>query len=162
MGERDAAHANTGLSLELNNLIGINKDDIRQKVDAVVLTIQEGWTDPLDALIFAKKGKELFEALEKNVRSYAEAKPVGKDYVRYGTTITESTVSDKVDYSVCEDPIWESLVADIEKLVTERKDRERFLSGITKPTDIVLNGEEVYTIKPLIKTGRIGLKLQVQ
>lgn len=152
----------TGLSLELNNLININKDDIRQKVDAVVTTIQEGWTDPLDALIFAKKGVELFSALEKNVRGYAEGKSYGKDYIKYGTTVTESQVSNKADYSVCEDPIWDGIVADIKVLDAEKKEREKFLSGITKPTEIIINECEVYTIKPLIKTGRMGLKLSVK
>lgn len=162
MGEAEVAQHETGLSLELNNLINITKDDIRQKVDAVVLTIQDGWTDPLDALIFAKKGKELFDALEKNVRGYAEGKSYEKNYVKFGTTVTESLVAEKPDYSKCEDPVWDGLVAEIELLDVKKKARETFLKGIGEPTDIVLNEAEVYTIKPLPKGGRMGLKLSVK
>ncbi len=127
MGEQEAAHAETGLSLELNNLINISRADIKQKVDAVVETIHQGWTDPLEALIFAKKGVELFSSLEKNVRSYAEAKQVNKGYEKFGTKVTEAMAGVKYDYSTCGDPEWQDLSTKADTAKKELSKREDFL-----------------------------------
>lgn len=153
----------TGLSLELNNLINIDREGIRQKVDAVVVTIQDGWTDPLDALIFAKKGKELFDALEKNVRSYAEAKQVNKGYVKFGTSVTEAMTGVKYDYTSTGDGEWLDLYNKSKMAKEALEEREKFLKGVTKDLEIVdTDSGETYTIKPPIKSGKLGLKLEMQ
>lgn len=163
IGEQDAASAETGLSFELNNLISIDKAMIRQKVDAVVLTIQDGWADPLEALIFAKKGKELFDALEKNVRPLAEAKAIGKGLVKHNCDITEAMTGVKYDYSTCGDPEWEELSQMAENAKKALTKREDFLKYITKDIEVVdTETGETHTIKPPVKSGKLGLKLEIK
>jgi hypothetical protein len=162
MGEQEVANTETGLSLELNNLLSIDKAGIKQKVDAVMVTIQDGWTDPLDALIMAKKGVDLFSSLEKNIRPFAEAKGAQKGLVKYSTEISEAMTGVKYDYSACGDPIYNELKEASDKASEAVKERETFLKAISKPMDIVVNEAEVYTIKPPIKTGKLGLKLEIK
>lgn len=153
----------TGLSFELSNLISIDKATIRQKVDAVSMSIQEGWTDPLDALIVAKKGKEFFDALEKNVRPYAEAKPIGKGLVKYSTEISEAMTGVKYDYSHCDDSEWALLSLANEQAKAKLTERENFLKGVTKDMEIVdTDTGETYTIHPPVKSGKLGLKLEIK
>lgn len=163
MGEQEAAHVETGLSFELKNLISISKADIKEKVDAVVVTIQDGWTDPLDALILAKKGVELFSSLEKNVRCYAEAKQVSKGYSKHGTKISEAMAGVKYDYSTCNDPEWNELSKKAEEAKKELSKREEFLKAVTKDIEVVdVDTGATHTLKPPVKTGKLGLKLEIQ
>jgi hypothetical protein len=162
MGEAEVANTETGLSFELKNLISITSAEIKDKVNTVAMGVQDGYIDELDALIVAKKGIEFFSTLEKQVRPLAESKGVQKGYVKHNTEISEAMTGVKYDYAHCEDPIWDNIKADMDKLEVELKERQKFLSGISKPTDIVLNKAEVYTIKPPLKTGKLGLKLEIK
>lgn len=163
MAEREAANSQTGLSFELNNLISIDKATIRQKIDAVVMSVQDGWTDPLEALIFAKKGKELFDALEKNVRPYAEAKSIGKGLVKHNTEISEAMTGVKYDYSHCDDNEWALLSVAHEQAKAKLTERETFLKAVTKDIEVVdTDTGETYTIHPPVKSGKLGLKLEIK
>lgn len=162
MAEQEAANTQTGLSLELKGLISINKSTIKEKVETVVNGIHDGWIDPVDAFIYSKKGGEFFTLLEKNVRPLAEEKPIGKDFRKYDCVITEAMNGVKTDYSNCGHPEYDEVMQKIEELTVQRKELEKFLSGITKPTDIVLNEAEVYKINPPIKSGKLGFKLEIK
>lgn len=162
MGEAEVANSETGLSFELKNLIAINKASIKAKVEDVVNGIQDGWIDPVDALILSKKGNEFFTLMEKNVRPMAEAKPVGKGFRKFDCEITEGMTGVRIDYSNCGDPVYNELAEKIDELTAELKERKKFLDGISKPTDIVINGAEVYKINPPIKSGKMGFKLEIK
>lgn len=163
MAEQEAANTQTGLSFELNNLIGIDKAGIRKKVDEVSLSIQDGWTDPLEALILVKKGKELFDTLEKTVRPYAESTAIGKGLVKYNTEISEAMTGVKYDFTHCGDSLWNDLSADLEKTKELLKERETFLKAVTKDMEIVdTDSGETFTIHAPVKSGKLGLKLEIK
>lgn len=160
--QKETANQETGLSLELQSLKAIDKSGIKERVDSVITGIREGWVDAVDALALIKKGKEFFTLAEKNIRPYAEGKQLPKGFARFGVQFVGTTAGDKADYSTCGDPVWDELNKQAEELEAKKKKRETFLSGLTEPTDIVVNEAEVVTLKPLQKTGKLGYKLTVQ
>jgi hypothetical protein len=164
MAERESATEETGLSLELQDWKGLNKASIKEKVDAVVTTIHDGWVDPIEALIFAKKGSEVFALLEKNVREFAEAKGVGKDGIdKFNVKLSEAMTGVKYDYTTTGDSEWLDLYNQV-KLTTEKlKEREKFLQGVTKDLEVVDTASgETYTIHPPVKSGKLGIKCELR
>ena|ERR1051325_3223903 len=154
----------TGLSLELQDWKGLNKDSIKEKVYALVTTIQDGWIDPVDALIFAKKGIEMFTSLEKNVRDLAEAKGVGKDGLeKFSVKVSEAMTGVKYDYSGCGDITLDKLQKEAAELDVKIKARQKFLQTVTgrQITGDSDTGEAWEVVEP-VKSGKLGLKIEIK
>jgi len=152
----------SGLNLELDNFINRDKAGIIEVAQIAAASVSDGEVDALDALIFVKKGSELFEEMNKRIRPMAESKSVGKDYTKFGVKITEAMAGVKYSFDECEDPIYEQLNATFEAAKKELEDRKNFLKSVTKPIDIVVNEAEVYTIQPPIKSGKLGFTLTIK
>jgi len=154
----------TGLSLELHDWKGLNKASIKEKVDALVTTIQDGWVDPAEALIFAKKGGEVFTLLENNVRDLAESKGVGKDGLeKFNVKVSEAMTGVKYDYSKCGDITLDKLQKEAAELDVKIKARQKFLQAVTgkQITGDSDTGEAWEVVEP-IKSGKLGLKCEMQ
>jgi hypothetical protein len=164
MAERESATEETGLSLELQDWKGLNKASIKEKVDAVVTTIHDGWVDPIEALIFAKKGSEVFALLEKNVREFAEAKGVGKDGIdKFNVKLSEAMTGVKYDYSGCGDVTLDKLQKESAELDIKIKARQKFLQTVTgrQITGDSDTGEAWEVTEP-IKSGKLGIKCEIK
>jgi len=162
----DEAGLHGGLILELQDWKTVTKDTIREKVQAVVETIREGITDPIEALVFAKKMHELAKLLEANVREFAESKGVGSAGLEmFSCKLSQAMTGVSYDYEACGDPVWEHLSWQLMAAKNNLKEREKFLQGVTKPMTIVddSNGSgEIVTIHPPIKSGKLGLKVEMR
>lgn len=161
MSEQEAAHHETGLSLELRNLKTIDKAGIKDSVNTIITAIQDGWADKNEAHALSTKGKEYFTELEKNLRPLVEAEGIPKDYQNSGVKYSEQMTGVKYDCSTCGDPVWNDLNAKMIELKKELDDREKFLKSLSKPMDIVHNEAEVYTLSPPLKTGKLGFKSEI-
>lgn len=164
IGNEPTSKPETGLSLELQDWKSLNKAAIKDKVDAVITSIQEGWVDPVEALIFAKKGVETFSSLEKNVREHAESKGVGKDGLeKFGVKVTEAMTGVSYDYSGCGDVILNKLQEKAAELDAKIKARQKFLQTVTSKqiTGDSDTGEAWEVIAP-IKKGKLGLKVEIK
>ena len=149
--------------INLNNLMNLSKSSIQTVVGEVTTKVANGDVDAIKALIYAKKGLELLGAIVKNVRPYAESHPIPKGGVEmYSCKLIEKMSGVETDYSACGDPEWNSLNAAIESAKKELKTREKFLSGISKPTEIVNEYHEVFTLNPPIKSGKMGITLSIK
>ena len=149
--------------INLNNLMNLSKSSIQTVVSEVTTKVANGDVDAIKALIYAKKGLELLGAIEKNVRPYAESHPIPKGGVEmYSCQLIERMSGVKTDYSACGDPEWNALNVAIKVMNEELKTREKFLSGITKPTEIVNEYHEVFTLNPPIKSGKMGIALSIK
>lgn len=153
----------TGLSLELQDWKNITKSSIKEKVDAMITVIHEGSVDPIEALIYAKKGVETFTDLEKNVRELAEAVGVGKAGLeKFNVKVSEAMTGVKYDYTNCGDYEWGIFNQQMESAKASMKEREKFLSSLTKPMEILVNECEVIKVNPPIKSGKLGLKIEMK
>ena len=92
----------------------------------------------------------------------------GNSYLsKFGTKLSAIEAGHKYDYTVCNDPIWNSLTAQIDELKSLIKKREDFLKVISTPTVMsitdpqtgeILEDVELY---PPIKTSTSTFKVEL-
>lgn len=153
----------SGLNLELDNFINFSKDNIKNAANLAVKSIEDGECDAVDALIFTKKGSELFKELDSKIRPIAESKSIGVEFQKFGVKITEGMTGVRYDFTVCNDNEWQSLKHASDNIDKALKDREAFLKVLTKPLEIVdTETGETSTINPPVKSGKLGFTLTVK
>lgn len=156
------------MELELYNqqtLLDLNKDYLGKIVQSLTADVSNGNQDAIKVLVYAKKGAELFSALEKSIRPYAEENSrisKGEVLKQFNCEISERESGVKYDFTACNDPEWNELNQSIEKLSEQIKAREAFLKTLTKPLDIVVNDAEVVTVLPPIRSGKLGIVIKIK
>lgn len=152
-----------GLNLELQDFINADKQRIKDIANNVAIQIQDGNYDGIDALIFIKKGSELFKELDTKVRPLAESKSVGVDFQKFGVKITEGMTGVKYDFNTCGDQEYEQLNEVFEAAKEALEERKNFLKSVTKPLELVnTDTGETYTINPPVKSGKLGFTLTIK
>ncbi|HYG84560.1 MAG TPA: hypothetical protein VD907_06830 [Verrucomicrobiae bacterium] len=128
--------------------------------------INEGFIDPIEALIIAKKGQEIYKAVERRVRPLAESEisiPKGDKITKYYAEVTQGETGVKYDYASCGDKLWDNLNAQLESISAEIKEREKFLQGVKKEQGCFdPETGESWTVNPPVRTGKIGLKITIK
>ena len=152
--------------LEVNNLLDLTKKNIINIVSDTVARVTEGDLSAINALVYARKAKELFECLEKEVRPLAESSfhlAKGEKHNLHNVEIVEAETGVKYDYSTCGDAEWDELNSKSETIKEALKERESFLKNVTKAMELV-NTEtgETYTVHPPVRSGKLGLKLTLK
>lgn len=152
-----------GLNLELQDFINADKQRIKNIANNVAIQIQDGNYDGIDALIFIKKGSELFKELDAKVRPLVEGRPIGVDFQRFGVKITEGMTGVKYDFDACEDLEYQQLNEIFEAAKDALEERKNFLKSVTKPLELVnTDTGETYTINPPVKSGKMGFTLTIK
>lgn len=150
----------------VNSLVNVDKKGIAAIADNIVAQVNDGYIDPLEALIHAKKLREIAETLEKQVRPIAEGLvtiPKGEAYKKFNVEVTQSETGVSYSFAECNDPQWDRLKEDADIASAGLKERETTLKTITKPIP-VLDPEtgEVTTVNPPVRRAKLGLKLSVK
>lgn len=166
MGEQEAAHHETGLSLELANLKNLNKRAIEEIVNAAADKVMDGEIDSIDSLILAKKGVELFTQFEKKVRPIAEGhSKIGQNetYKKFDCELTSSMQGVKYDFSGCGDKIYQAAKEVADKATEALKERETFLRAVVKKM-VWVDEEtgETWEIQPPVKSGKLGIMVKIK
>lgn len=146
-----------------NSLLSLNKSDIKTLAKSAVLSVTDGWLDPLDALITIRKTKEFLDAMEEDIKPIANDQTISKGYSKYNVDIAQEMLGVKYDYSECNDEEWNKLNDEMKALKKKITKRETFLKSIEGSLEVVdtVTGE-THTIYPPIKSGALGLKLTVK
>jgi hypothetical protein len=138
-----------------------NKEQIASFVTKKVNECLMGELNPLTLKIqVAMIGKALDQINDatKEMQLLEAQKYGAKSFEYQGAKIEISELGTKYNYSVCNDSEINDLNKELEILKSKIKDRESFLKGIKEKLDIVVNGEEVVTLYPPLKTSTTGLK----
>jgi hypothetical protein len=152
-----------GLQLELSDFINKSKDQIKDTATKAYNSVMDGDYDAIDALIFIKKGSELFKELDAKIRPIAEGKSVGPDYQKFGVKITEGMTGIKYSFDECNDPIYNDLNISFEIAKEMLEERKTFLKSVTKKMTIVDEASgDIVEINPPIKSGKLGLTLTIK
>lgn len=155
-----------GLDFKLPNLLDLNKQYMSDTVKMATLSVTEGHYDAIKALVYAKKGLELFTLLEKSVRPIAEHEAKlakGEIYSLHGVDVASRESGVKYDFSACGDGEYDALKAEHESLTVQLKAREEFLKKVNKPLEVVnVETGETCTIHPPIRSGKMGLTLSIK
>ncbi|MFD2599872.1 hypothetical protein ACFSQ3_13020 [Sphingobacterium corticis] len=142
-------------------LLDLNKKYIANLAEQARVALMDGQIDEMKLFVTAKKGKELFEQLEKTVRPFAESSArIGSNqiYSAFGCDITESMNGVRYDFTNCDDSEWNEMNAEMTILKKRMSDREKFLKTLTKPMADPESGE---IINPPIKSGKLGLNVRI-
>lgn len=152
-----------GLNLELDNFMNWDKSTIKTAVQYATASIFDGECDAIDALIFVKKGSELFKELDAKIRPIAESKPIDKDYSKFGVKITEGMQGVKYDFDHCDSPAYQTLLSNFELAKYELDKYKELLKTVTKPTEMYdPETSEVFVCKPPVKSGKLGFTLTIK
>lgn len=144
-------------------ILNLDKGSIKNRVSEAVVSIQDGWTDPVDALIYAKKGELFFKELIEKVKPLAEDTQIGKDFRKYGVEISEAMQGVKYDFSECGDVVLNELMVQKIELDAKVKERQEFLKTVKGTMELVdTDTGETYTVKAPIKTGSMGFTVKIK
>lgn len=155
---------NENTSLEVINkssLLNLSKSEMRNVIDVIISRVNDGEADPLHTFLMAKKGAELFKQLVDATKPIAEDHTKlskNETYTTYGCDVREQVVGAKYDFTNCDDSQWNDLQNEIDSLIEQRKEREKFLKTITKP----IFDEDGIQINPPIKTGALSLVVSIK
>lgn len=149
-----------------SSLLVQSKNDIKKAVDSVILLVQKRRYDPLKALIFATKLKEMGDTLEKGVRQIAtdESKlSKGEIYTLYNVEVSTKKVGVSYDFTVCNYPTWVRLKQESVDAAEALKKCETMLKGIPKKMTIIdEDSGEIVEVFPPNKLESDGLALKIK
>ncbi len=149
---------------ESDSLLQSTKDERLNFAMAIVDEVSQGNKDAMSVLISAKKGIDIFELIEKNVRPYVASVQIQKGGIdMFNAKIIEKSDPDKYDFSVCGDSYYDNMVSDIAILKEKIKEREAFLKTLKEPIAITTGdyaGTEI--IPPTITFGKQNIAVSLK
>lgn len=152
---------NTGLAVELNSLLTSDKATLTEKISDALQMVNDGLVDPLDALIYAKKGEFIFKELIAGLKGKADIQ--GSKFSRHSADIIEKMVGVAYDYANCGDPEYNELIAKIAPLLEQKKKiEERLKKQDKKIVQVDEETGETFEVYPPKKTGTLSLQLTLK
>lgn len=130
-------------------------------VESLIAQMENGEINPVEAVVKAKALNETLNAFLKDDRTNEyvlnECDKYGKGETPSfaGATVSVRATGVKYDYMNCGDPEYANLLKQEQEISKARKEREKYLSAITKPKT-EFNGEtgEIYTLNPPARTAK--------
>jgi len=141
------------LPIENKTLLTADRSDLSVMASRIVEGVDDGNADPLDTYLMAKKGAYVFNGIIEALKGKVQI-PEGKGYSKHNCSIREQTTGVQYFFDECGDPVWTELNAQIEALSLLIKEREKWLKGFTKPTDVEEKVDEE-TGEVLVHAGKI-------
>lgn len=139
--------------------IPANKTEQKALASHLAESVLNGDINPVDAVVQAKSLSETINAFLKDtaiiesVINECEKYGKGETPSFKGATIQVRETGVKYDYSVCHDPEWDELNAQLQDIKESMKVREAYLHAIGKPkTEVDEQTGEVYTLYPAVRT----------
>ncbi|KIO75255.1 hypothetical protein TH53_21840 [Pedobacter lusitanus] len=155
-----------GFDFKMVNLLNLTKSYISDTVKMATKSVTEGHYDPIKALVYAKKGQELFTQLEKSIRPIAEDQQKlskGEVYSVHNADVSQKESGVKYDFSTCDDREYNELKEKHESISADLKVREEFLKRVNKDLEVVdTETGESYTIHPPVRSGKMGLTISIK
>jgi hypothetical protein len=148
------------------SLFETTKAERQEFAQSVIKGIKDGISDPLKVHYQVK----CMEDIIKNITSDAdyktmtldEAAKYGKTFDHYNAKFEVKEMGVKYDYSVCNDPVYNKLKAQLTVLEDEVKSREKYLKAIPTTGVETLLEDEVITLYPPNKTSTTTITVNLK
>ena len=131
------------------------KQEQRQLAEALAQKVADGDVSPISAYVQMKSLGNVIDSFLKNKEvkdlAIAEIEKYGKGETPSfrGATMRTGETSVKYDFTVCGDPVWDELNAQLEQIKVQMSVREKYLKNIQSPkAEIDEATGEVYTLYP--------------
>lgn len=138
-------------------LFSTSKDSIIVFSDQVIDEIREGRADVLRVKALCKSMEIIADRIDKNTRSEQERAAAlhgEKPFMLAGAEMHYTPTYTKYDYTVCGDPVWNTMKLNLAELNEMIANRETFLRGI--------QGKEILTDKDTGETCEVFPPLRKQ
>jgi hypothetical protein len=148
------------------SLFETTKAERQDFAQSVIKGIKDGLSDPLKVHYQVK----CMEDIIKNITGDAEYKSMtldeaakyGKTFDHYNAKFEVKEMGVKYDYSVCNDPVYNKLKAQLTVLEDEVKSREKYLKAIPTTGVETLLEDEVITLYPPNKTSTTTITVNLK
>ena len=148
------------------SLFETTKVERQEFAQSVIKGIKDGLSDPLKVHYQVK----CMEDIIKNITNDAEYKSMtldeaakyGKTFDHYNAKFEVKEMGVKYDYSVCNDPVYNKLKAQLTVLEDEVKAREKYLKAIPTTGVETLLEDEVITLYPPNKTSTTTITVNLK
>ena len=131
------------------------KQEQRQLAEALAQKVADGDVSPISAYVQMKSLGNVIDSFLKNKEvkdlAIAEIEKYGKGETPSfrGATMRTGETSVKYDFTVCGDPVWDELNAQLEQIKGQMSVREKYLKNIQSPkAEIDESTGEIYTLYP--------------
>lgn len=131
------------------------KQEQRQLAEAFAQKVTDGDVSPISAYVQMKSLGNVIDGFLKNKEvkdlAIAEIEKYGKGETPSfrGATLRTGETGARYDFTVCGDPVWDELNAQLEQIREQMKKREKYLQLLQAPkTEIDEATGEVYTLYP--------------
>lgn len=145
------------IPLENKTLLTADRSDLSEMASMMIEAVDDGFADPLDTLIIAKKGMYVFDAIVKGMKGKANID--GGKVSKHNVDVRTQDVGVRYDFTGCGDVVWNELDQQIAELKEKQKVREDFLKGLKGETKYFLDedtGEEQTFNPPIYPASRSG------
>ena len=133
---------------------------------SVIKGIKDGLSDPLKIHYQVKCMEELIKNItsDPDYKSMTldEAAKYGKTFEHYNARFEIKEMGVKYDYSVCNDPTYNKLKAQLTVLEDEIKAREKYLKAIPSQGVQTLLEDEVLTLYPPAKSSTTSITVNLK
>ena len=147
------------LPIENKTLLTADRSDLSVMTSRILEGVDDGFADPLDTFLMAKKGEYVFAGIIEGLKSKVKI-PEGKNYSKHNCSIREQMTGVRYVFDECNDPVWTLLSQQAAELALQIKEREKWLKSFTKPTDVEAeaneDGEEVAPARRIMPPAKMG------
>jgi len=145
------------IPLENKTILHADRGELSEMASMMIEAVDDGFADPLDTLIIAKKGMYVFENIVKGMKGKAYID--GGKLSKHNVDIRTQDVGVKYHFDGCGDMVWNELNQQIAELTAKQKEREAFLKSLKGETKYHLDeetGEEQTFETPIYPPARVG------
>lgn len=141
------------------------KDEIETFVNKIVGEVENGAINPLELHVkikaiescLAQVSDKIKDAVMDEMQNYQE-----KNVEMFGAKIAKAETGVKYDYTVCGDPVLNSIMSDKKVLEQAEKNRQAFLKAANPNGTEIVCDDEVVKIYPPIKTSSSFIKVTLK
>jgi len=157
------------MNLSTTNLLSffeVNKESRKAYAESLIEGLKEGLSDPLKIHYQIKCVEDFVKTLTSDsdykTLLLDEAAKYGKTFEHYNARFEVKEMGVKYDYSVCNDPVYNKLKAQLTVLEDEIKAREKYLKAIPSSGVETLLEDEVLTLYPPAKSSTTSITVNLK
>ena len=148
------------------SLFETSKTERQEFAQAVINNAKEGLLNPLKLHLQVKCLEDLIKQITSHPNykelTLDEAYKYGKTFEHYNAKFEIKEMGVKYDYTVCNDPVYNKLKAQLTVLEDEIKAREKYLKAIPTSGIETLFEDEVVTLYPPAKSSTTSITVNLK
>lgn len=148
------------------SLLETTKEQRESFVRSIVSALDEGQVDPLKIHLQVKNTEDLIKQItaDEKYREFLlnEAQKYGKSFEQYNAKFQVKETGTRYDYSGCNDAELRELEMQAQHWQDKLKERQKFLQNIPASGLEVLQGDELVTVYPPVKTSTTSVTVTLK